>query len=364
MPSLFKTPVSPGRFFLLMGVFTLLLYFSGPFVVFAALPLAYATLREGRPFGMRLMVVLLVILLLLYWFLLPVLAAHPESSWISLLLTLPGFGFYEAYGASVVLGVGSLYFIFYLALAWGLVWGSSLSLGRGPREAGADKPWRVEKLYLFLIGMPLVICIGITLVFSVVFDFNILIETKNYLLYIQEKLIVLDQGSGLSSDEVLFLKEFGQKMVNRVMILLPAILVNMTLFIVWCNLFVARRWIKGPLAYEKLGDLTRWQLKDQWIWVLIGSAAVLFLNLYLLDSSVIGFITSNILLVLLFVYFFYGLTIVAFYLQKRQSSLLKLSIYFLIFVFFQIVAVVIVILGIFDFWVDFRKLKQKEKETV
>ena len=272
-----------------------------------ALPLAYASLKKNQQFGINLTLVTFFVLILLYKGLLASLATDAQSPWLTFLLTLPGFGLLEIYGASVVLGMGCLYFVYYIGFAWALSW-------------GAKQSWSVERLYLVLTGLPLLLCGGILFIFSVFYGFDVFfIETKKYLLYIQEKLITLDQSSGLSKEELLFLREFGQQMVHRIMTLLPVIIVNMTLFIAWCNMFVARRWIRGVLAYKSLGDLTRWQLKDQWVWALIGSSALFFLNVYLLKISTVTILLSNVLLFVLFVYFFQGLSIVSYYLQKRNQ---------------------------------------------
>jgi len=342
-----------SRFFVFICLLTILLFLSGFFIIVTALPLAYATLKEGRRFGIGATLISFLILILLYKGLIPILGGHAQLQWLPLLLSLPGFGLLEIYGPSAVLGVGILCFIYYLVLSWAMV-------------VAAGQRWSVEKTYLFLTAGPLLFCVGIVILFSGAYGFDIFVETQKYLLYIQDKLVNLDQKSGLSGDELVFLKQFGQEMIHHVVILLPVIILNMTLFIVWCNLFVARRWIKGLLAFENFGDLTCWQLKDQWIWALIGSLGLLFANAYFLKFPTVTFLASNVLFFVLFLYFFQGLSIVAYYLKKRGSLLLKVSLYLVIFIFFQLSIVVIIVMGVFDLWVDFRKLRriQTVKEKV
>jgi hypothetical protein len=342
---------SRAKLFLYSCVFTLLLYLSGLFVVFSALPLVYATLKSNRRLGIYLSVVTFVLLAFLYQFLLPNLSGDQASTWTSALLTLPGIGLYEKYGASVVLGMGSLYFFFYLSLGWTMIW-------------LARQKFKVERFFGALVGVPLLVSIGIVFVFSVYFQFDIFVETKNYLLYIQDKMISLDQGSGLSPEELVFLKQFGKDLVATIAFVLPALIVNMTLFVVWFNIFVARRWMGGALPYKSLGNLSRWRIQDSWIWVLIGSAASVFVNLYVLKSTIVGFVASNTLIFVLCIYFLHGLSIVAYYLQKKRTLFVRFSVYFAIFVFFQFAVILITVLGVFDFWADFRKLQKTAKTKV
>ena len=338
------------QFIIFACLLTLLLYVSGLFVVLTPLPLAYAALKGGKKQGLIVSLLTTGLLLALYQGVLPWFTARPDSHWISLLLTLPGFGFLELYGPKVVFSVGMLYFTYYLILAWLLVDATS-------------RQWGVEKMFLVLTAAPLLICLCLVMIISWNLSYNIFIESQKYLLYIQDKLITLDQSSGLSSDKLAFLKQFGEQMVSRIVSLLPAIIINIALFVVWCNLFVARRWLGKVMAYSRLGDLTRWRLQDQWIWVLIGSAAFFFINLYLIESITLGTLVSNVLLVLLFIYFFQGLSIVSYYLQKRSSLFLRFFVYFIIFIFFQFAAVFMITLGVFDFWADLRKLRKGTKES-
>ena len=68
----------------------------------------------------------------------------------------------------------------------------------------------------------------------------------------------------------------------------------------------------------------------------------------------------NILLVLMTIYFFQGIAIVSFYFEKKQfSRMLRFVLYSLI-ALQQIVLLVVIGLGIFDMWLNFRKLEIKK----
>jgi len=67
----------------------------------------------------------------------------------------------------------------------------------------------------------------------------------------------------------------------------------------------------------------------------------------------------NALIVLMVIYFFHGLSIVLFFLNKYNvPSWARFGIYFFIVVQ-QLFFVVLVFGGLFDQWVDFRKMRRK-----
>src|SRR5262249_57019946 len=70
-------------------------------------------------------------------------------------------------------------------------------------------------------------------------------------------------------------------------------------------------------------------------------------------------VALNVLLATSVVYFFHGLSIVAYYFHhKGVPRLLRGFIYLAIF-FEQILTIAVVALGLFDLWGDFRRLKKK-----
>lgn len=94
-----------------------------------------------------------------------------------------------------------------------------------------------------------------------------------------------------------------------------------------------------------------------WVWGLIGSGFLFFLNAYWLALSPLKIVALNLLIIALFVYFIQGLSVLAF-VTKRFSPLFRFSIYGLLVLFLQLLGTVIVGLGLTDVWFDFRKINK------
>ncbi|MDP2725830.1 MAG: DUF2232 domain-containing protein, partial [Syntrophales bacterium] len=139
----------------------------------------------------------------------------------------------------------------------------------------------------------------------------------------------------------------------------PAIAVVSLTFVVWVNLLIGRAvFQKYGLPYPDFGNLSYWKPPEKMVWYLIAAGVML-----LLPDSRTEFIGWNILIVILYVYLLAGLAIVSFFLKKSAiSAVFRYPIYFLIFAQ-QIVTMSVVAAGIFDLWVDFRKLKKTMEDS-
>jgi uncharacterized protein YybS (DUF2232 family) len=87
------------------------------------------------------------------------------------------------------------------------------------------------------------------------------------------------------------------------------------------------------------------------VWGVIGCGLALFV-----PSASIKIIGINGLLILLSVYFFQGIAIVSYYFDRRKlPRLIRIFLYTLIAVQ-QLVLLVVIGLGFFDLWFNFRKI--------
>lgn len=135
----------------------------------------------------------------------------------------------------------------------------------------------------------------------------------------------------------------------------PSLMIIGTGFALWLNVVIARPLFKmGNLAYPEFIPMDRWQAPDHLVWGLIVSGFALFLS-----SESIQFIAVNTLIVILAIYLFHGLSIILFFLNKYHvPSWIRLGIYFLIVVQ-QLLLAVLTFAGLFDQWIDFRKIHRR-----
>jgi uncharacterized protein YybS (DUF2232 family) len=76
-------------------------------------------------------------------------------------------------------------------------------------------------------------------------------------------------------------------------------------------------------------------------------------------SGGIKLIAINVLIVIMAAYLFHGLSIILFFLNKYKiPSWMRIGIYFLIIVQ-QLFLAVLALAGLFDQWIDFRKIHRR-----
>lgn len=112
------------------------------------------------------------------------------------------------------------------------------------------------------------------------------------------------------------------------------------------------------LTYNLFGDLSRWSAKEWLVWLLLASGFGLFIPVPAVsDIALNGFICIAA------VYFCQGLAIVAFYFQSYAvPTIVRGIIYFVVFAQ-PIVAALVCVAGVFDMWIDFRRLKPRSPEA-
>jgi uncharacterized protein YybS (DUF2232 family) len=163
------------------------------------------------------------------------------------------------------------------------------------------------------------------------------------------------EGMGIPREKGLELEMYGKAFIDIISKIYPSLMIIGTGFAVWLNVVIAKPLFRmGNLKYPDFVATDRWQAPDRLIWVVIVSGFALFLF-----SGGIKLLAINALIVMLAIYFFHGLSIVLFFLNKYSvPSWARFGIYFLIIVqqlFFAILALA----GLFDQWVDFRKIQKK-----
>lgn len=147
--------------------------------------------------------------------------------------------------------------------------------------------------------------------------------------------------------------------ISLTMRLLPAFALLVAAASMLFNLRVFWRWA-GPhrLAYGLFGDLSKWSAPEWMIWLLLAGGFGLFIPVAAIsDIALNGFICIGA------VYFCQGLAIIGFYFQSLAvPSIVRGIIYFVVFAQ-PVVAALVGVAGVFDMWIDFRRLKPPSPEA-
>ena len=157
---------------------------------------------------------------------------------------------------------------------------------------------------------------------------------------------------GLNDMNTAQIEEQVRALRDMIFKIYPALLTIGTGSVVWANIMISRPLFRmGHLPYPDFGPLERWQAPELLIWGVIASGFSLFLPI-----GAVKYLAINVLVVLLVLYVFHGLSILLFYLKRYQiPAWVRIGIYVLM-IFQQFLLVAVAMAGLFDQWIDFRRL--------
>ncbi len=178
-------------------------------------------------------------------------------------------------------------------------------------------------------------------------------------LFLQENLkatLDLYAGSGFSAETVDRIRQQSPQIVATIVAVLPSIAFGSFVTLILINIFfLLRRFPEQRDSIAGAADFREWRAPEWLVWPFLAGGFTLVVPGLDLGRT----IALNFLLATSVVYFFHGLSIIAYYFHhKRVPRLLRGFIYLAIF-FEQILTIAVVALGLFDLWGDFRRLKKK-----
>jgi len=286
--------------------------FAGPFLsLLTPLPFLYYTTKFGLRQGVKVLLICLIAVGLI-----GSLSGYSQVVYLCLDLGLLGLVISEIYRRKMTIGRT-------------IIWGTGLTLFFG---------------FIILTGVALTKNMGpIQLVLS----------------YLQNNLkgsVEVYEHMGGNQEKALQLRQFAKALMEVIARIYPSLVVIGTGLVVWLNVVVSRHLFRlGNLTYPEFGETDRWWAPEPMVWGVIAAGFSLFLPV-----GGIRWVAINVLIVLLTVYVFHGLAIVLFFLNKyRAPSWIRLGVYFLI-LFQQVFLFLLALGGLFDQWVDFRRIRHRK----
>jgi uncharacterized protein YybS (DUF2232 family) len=210
----------------------------------------------------------------------------------------------------------------------------------------------IEKTILYACGSALLSGLLALFIFSVLSGTNVHTIISQYVDKNLELTMVLYRNMGMPEESVQLITRSLDKIKRVLIIIIPALVSASTLFVAWISLLLAKPILKSrSLFYPDFGPLNVWKAPDYLVWGVIGCGLSLFLPFEIL--KIIGL---NGLLILMTVYFLQGIAIVSFYFNKKRfPRIVRIFLYTLI-ALQQLVLLVVIGLGFFDLWFNFRRL--------
>jgi uncharacterized protein YybS (DUF2232 family) len=174
---------------------------------------------------------------------------------------------------------------------------------------------------------------------------------------LQHMMAALDayEKMGVSKEGFDGLREQIPRLAESLLQLLPALVFLSLAFMVLINVLLLCRRFPEKRA-EWFGDvkLREWKCPEPLVWGLIACGFALFVpGLELLDA-----LALNLLLVIGACYFAQGIAVIAFFFDKNKVPLFLRGITYALIVLQQILTLLVVGLGLFDLWGDFRRLRK------
>jgi uncharacterized protein YybS (DUF2232 family) len=155
----------------------------------------------------------------------------------------------------------------------------------------------------------------------------------------------------IDADALVMLESTLYQMKVIIPVVMPGIFLSCTLFSTWITMVFGNRLAErfcDRLVWQRYRT---WQLPDKLIWLVIAGSVVSFL-----PTGALRPFGINLLIVLATVYSFQGFSICVFYMNKWNVPLLLRSFLYVMIIFQSFGTILLLALGIFDTWFDFRKL--------
>jgi uncharacterized protein YybS (DUF2232 family) len=150
------------------------------------------------------------------------------------------------------------------------------------------------------------------------------------------------------------------RVIDTLVRLMPALMVVSAALIALANLAVFWR-ISGRqqrVGYALFGELALWSTPEWLIWVLLVTGFGLFIPLPPLSTAAL-----NCFVCVVAVYFCHGLAIMAFYFRRLAMPSFARGLVYFITVVQPVLALLVCTAGVFDLWIDFRRLKPSSPHT-
>lgn len=249
-------------------------------------------------------------------------------------------------------------------LAWGIItvmtggrfsdtWQALAMMGLGfSLGEYMEKDAPIEKAIAYSCGILMLAGAVCLMVYADLSGSNMVHTFSVYLKKNLEYTLSTYKDLGVSKDRVKILTQSLDQIHYVLMRIMPSLIAVGLIFTAWLNVLTARILLETrKLPVPGFGELKAWKAPDNLVWGAIGCVLAMF-------TPIMGlkFIGVNGLILLMEVYLFQGLAIIAFYFDKKKiPKFLRALIYGLIAIQ-QILLLVIIGIGFFDIWINFRKL--------
>ena len=322
---------------LFASIVTLLLFFSGYFVIFTPLPLFYWGGRYGVDKWGRGVFLSGVLASLLYLVLLP-------YGWDSVKAVFLGKDFLGEDQIVFYQSLGLGRFLYFLWISGWLVLGSS------------KEKWSFISWGKYFLLSSLVLIFGGGWILGRLLDFSFLNASHLYLNFLIQEIAKIQQSMEVSSLQIDLLLQQKEVIIQFFINTLPAWFLSFTIIVTALNIAVTKNIFKLSPLLKRNKEISQFSFPFGLVWGVIGSGIAFFVDRYIVRTGFIQTIAVNLLIVALTLYLVQGFVIFSFWIRKF-GLMSKTIVYLLSLVFFHFVLLGLISIGFADNWVNFRKIR-------
>lgn len=223
----------------------------------------------------------------------------------------------------------------------------------------ALKKASIEKVILF----PAAVIIGFVCVYFIYAGMDQSVNpwrlVEQFVAQTIEQNISLYSQLPLDKEDIKFIKDNKQALINVFTDIFPALVIVGSAIIVWINILMSKNMLsKVAITLPGLAGLSLWKAPEFIIWIFLTAGGLL-----IFPNDQMRFFALNVFLIICFIYFLQGFAIISFFFQNKNVPIfLRYLFYFLIAVQ-QFLMIPIAVAGLFDMWIDFRKFLRNDQAS-
>ena len=170
-----------------------------------------------------------------------------------------------------------------------------------------------------------------------------------------ERTLELYRSMGMPMEQNQDIPTIAKQMASRMLEIVPALTVMGCTILVWANFLICDKIVELRKSWSpRWKELKLWQAPERLVWVLVASGFCV-----LIPVEVLKVIAINVLMVVALTYFLQGISIVAFYFEKKSVPKFIRGMVYVLIGIQQLLTLLVTVLGLFDTWFDFRKLHRR-----
>lgn len=220
-----------------------------------------------------------------------------------------------------------------------------------------EKGFSIEKTVLNTSGLVLGSGILCLVFYSNVANIDLEIMISEYVSDNLKMTMLLYKKMGMAEDNLMFLSEIIDKIQYALVRIIPSLVVSSILVLTWTTLLLVKPVLKSRgLYYPDFGSLNLWKPPEILVWGAIGCGVML-----MIPDLTIKIFGLNGIIILMTVYFMGGIAIVSYYFEKKQVPLMFRFFLYSLIALWQVLMFLVIGLGFFDMWLNFRKLDIKKE---